>query len=128
MKYIAKDDELFDLLKKFQVRILDSNILRINIFTQNHQLFIEIDFEPIKGEIFRLKFYDIREYSFYHNRNHHFRYVENLSLLKSDGLFYFTFDPEDERLMAISENDQDFILFGGFEGYFLGQNDLITNY
>jgi len=119
MKYLAKDNELFDLLKSFQVRILDSSILKINIFIQDHQLFIEMDFAPIKGEIFRLRFYDIKEYSFYHRHDHHFRYVENFSLLKSGDLFYFTFDPEDERLMAISENDQDFILFGSFEGYLL---------
>ncbi|MFC0514002.1 hypothetical protein ACFFGT_07330 [Mucilaginibacter angelicae] len=78
-----------------------------------------MDFLPIKGDMFRLRFSDIREYSFYHRHDHHFRYVENFSLLKSGDLFYFTFDPEDERLMAISENDQDFILFGSFEGYLL---------
>jgi hypothetical protein len=117
MKYLAKDNELFDLLKSFQVCILDSSILKINIFIQDHQLFIEMDIAPIKGEIFRLRFCDIKEYCFYHRHDHHFRYIENFNLLKSGDLFYFTFDPEDERLMAISENDQDFILFGSFEGY-----------
>ncbi|WP_419699085.1 hypothetical protein [Mucilaginibacter sp. NFX135] len=48
-----------------------------------------------------------------------FYYVETYKLLKKDELFYVSFDPEDETSLDISENDQDFILFGGFEGYYI---------
>ena len=84
---------------------------------QNYQLYIEIDFAYSDQNSTRLKFSDIKEYSFYHHHDHQFRYIENFNLLKINNLFYFTFDPENEEASTISENDQDYILFGHFEAY-----------
>jgi len=130
MKEIGKDETLFNLLKS-DIRILDALVKRINIFTikreahdgydEYEELCIEVDFHDAsyKGSKLMLRFLGIREFSFYHRYDHTFRYVENYTLLKHDDLYYLCIDPEDEWSPLISENDQDFILFESFEGYFV---------
>jgi hypothetical protein len=122
MKFIGKDEVLFELLKDVQIRLLDSMIKRINIFTQGiEELYIEIDFDysQYQGCYLRLKFSDIKEYSFYHNNTHTFSYVECFKLIKDGEFFYFSFDPEDEFSTVASETDQDLIVCGSFEGHFI---------
>lgn len=41
-------------------------------------------------------------------------------MLKKNDLYYMSFDPENESSLDISESDQNFILFGDFEGYCIG--------
>jgi hypothetical protein len=106
-------------------------VKRINIFTikrdahdgydEYEELCIEIDFHDAsyKGSKLMLRFLGIREFYFYHRYDHNFRYVENYTLLKHDDLYYLCIAPEDEWSPLISENDQDFILFESFEGYFV---------
>ncbi|MGN6395783.1 MAG: hypothetical protein ACTHMI_09475 [Mucilaginibacter sp.] len=84
-------------------------------------LVIEAEFELLydPGSVLRLRFTEIKEYSFYWNSRFSFYNVETYKLIKKENLFYVSFDPEDETLLDISGNDQDFILFGGFEGYYI---------
>ena len=122
MKLIGKDEVLFELLKDVEIRILDSMIKKINIFTQGvEDLYIEIDFDysQYKGYYLRLRFSGIKEYSFYHSNLHTFRYVECFKLIKDNELFYLSLDPEDEFSTVASDIDQDLIVCSSFEGYFI---------
>jgi hypothetical protein len=121
MRLIDKDDILFERLMS-DIHIISSSISRINIFmTEEEGLVIEVDFELLYDASFALKlrFVRIKEYSFHWNSKHNFYYVEAYKLIKKNGLFYISFDPEDEASLDISEDDQDSILFGGFEGYYI---------
>ena len=122
MRYIEKNEALFELLKEGKVRVLDSKIKKINIFIENvEDLIIEIDFDQMQfeGYYFRLRFSGIKEFSFYNNDRYTFGIVESFSLFKYDNLFYLSTDPEDERSTVVSENDQDFVLCKSFEGYYI---------
>jgi hypothetical protein len=119
MELIGKDDGLLKLLKNVTVRILDAEILRINIFIESKgKLCIEIDFKYRK-QYLRLRFVDIKEYSFYHTDIYNFRYVECFKLIKVDEFFYLSLDPEDEFSQLPSENDQDLIVCKNIEGYYV---------
>ncbi|MES2274751.1 MAG: hypothetical protein V4592_01930 [Bacteroidota bacterium] len=124
MIYLAKDEALFELIKNGKIALRDSKIKRINVFIEEIEgfegsevLYIEIDFadRSYLGQYLRFRFSGINEFSFYHHYTHNFRYVENFTLLKHENQYYFSFDPEDERSLTISENDQDIILFENFE-------------
>ena len=115
MKFIGKDDDLFELIKDGVIRILDSEITRINIFEESVLIF-EVDL-TFKANLVRLRFKGIKEYSFYYNSTHIFYNVECYTLIKNDNLFYISFDPEDERSAIILENDNDFILCESIEVY-----------
>jgi hypothetical protein len=122
MNLIGKNEVLFEELKSFRVRILDSKISKILIYTQNvEDLIIEIDFDQrmFEGYAFKLKFSGIKEFFFYHTDTSTFRIVENYTLLRAGDLYYLSVDPEDDRSAVISENDQDFILCNEIEGYFI---------
>jgi hypothetical protein len=122
MELIEKDEALFDLLKDVTVRILDAEIVRINIFTESiGTLCIEIDFK-YRDQNLRLKFSGIKEYSFYHNDTYLLRYVECFKLIKVDGFFYLSLDPEDEFSQSPNDNDQDLILCKSIEGYYVDIN------
>jgi hypothetical protein len=122
MKLIGKNDVLFKQLKDVEIRILDSMIKKINIFTQETEgLCIEIDFDSSQYQncYLRLRFSGIKEYSFYHNDTHLFQYVECLKLIKHNELFYISLDPEDEFSVIASDNDQDLVVCRFIEGYFV---------
>lgn len=122
MKVIGKDDVLFGRLSK-DIYIVSSSIRSFNIFVDNKddKLIIEIDFKLLYNldSILKLRFVGIKEYSFSWNSTHSFYYIETYKLIKKENHFYISFDPEDEVLSGISENDRDFILFGSFEGYLI---------
>jgi hypothetical protein len=120
MEFIGKDHALFEQLNK--IYIISSTIRRFNIFTtDDSKLVVELEFQLryAPGAILKLRFLEIKEYSFYWNSKYNFYYIETYKLLKKNDLFYLSFDPEDETTLDISENDQDFILFGSFEGYYM---------
>ena len=114
---VGKDDILFELIKNRKVQIRDSNIAGFNIFLENWELCIEIDFQYFEKEPFRIRFSGVEEYGFYHNSTYTFYIVEAFKILKDNDLYYTTFDPEDERDSRASENDTDFIWFKSFQAY-----------
>jgi hypothetical protein len=118
MKFIARDNTLFDILIK-EHSIADSSIIKINIFVKDYALIIEIDLKVLypQNNYLRLRFLEIEEYSFYHKSNYFFYNVERYKLIKTADHFFISFDPEDEKILSVSENDQDSISFGSFEGY-----------
>jgi hypothetical protein len=121
MKLIGKDHILLERLTS-DIYILSSSIKSFNIFTTDEdELIIEVVFELLynPGSFLKLRFMGIKEYSFYWNSTYNFYYVETYKLIKKQDLFYISFDPEDETSLDISEADQDFILFNGFEGYYI---------
>jgi hypothetical protein len=117
MEVIGKNEILFELIQTGKMRIRDSEVTRINIFLENWELCIEIDFEYFEKEYFRIRFSGVKEYFLYYNSNYTFYIVEAFKILKNNDLYYITFDPEDERDAEISENDQDYIRFKDFEAY-----------
>ena len=124
MKFIGKDKILFENLKKSEFRILDAEVKRVNIFTQDFGLYIEIDFahEQYKEYHLRLRFSSIKEYSFYHNDTHYFYTVECYKLIMDGEYFYLSLDPEDEFSIIPSDNDQDIVVCKNFEGYLIELN------
>jgi hypothetical protein len=131
MKFIAKDDALFEQLTT-SIHIISSSIQRFNIFNDGQNgLAVEVDFRLLytPKHFLRLRFLAVKEYSFYWNSEYNFYNVETYKLVKKGELFYISFDPEDEASPKISENDQDSILFSGFEGYYIDSvaNDQSTS-
>jgi hypothetical protein len=61
----VKDDILFDLILNGKIRIRDCVVSRFNIFLENGELCIEIDFKYFKEEPFRIRFSVVKEYGFY---------------------------------------------------------------
>ena len=118
MKLIGKDHVLFEILNS-EIYIINSSITRFNISTTDERgINIDVDFElSPNSAILKLKLLTVKEYSFYWNDRYNFYYIETFKLLKKENLFYLCFDPANESSLDISENDQDFILFGSFEGY-----------
>ena len=120
MKLIGRDNALFNTLIKEHL-IVDSSIIRIDIFVKDFELIIEIDLKILypQSNYLKLRFLQIEEYSFYHKSNYFFYNVETYKLIKTVDHFFISFDPEDQEALDVSENDQDSILFGRFEGYFI---------
>jgi len=120
MKFIGKDNLLFDILKK-DGRLISSSIVRIDVFIENFELIIEVDLKLIYSEenSIRLRFSKVKEYSFYYNSNYRFYTVESYKLIMHGNLFFISFDPEDETSCSISENDQDSIMYGSFEAFII---------
>jgi len=120
-KLVDKDLGLYERLMK-DIHIISSSVKRFNIFISDDEgLTIEIDFELLYdlGSVLRVRFKRVKEYSFYWNSTHNFYYVERFKLIRKTDLFYLSLDPEDESSLDISENDQDFILFSGFEAWYV---------
>lgn len=115
---IGRNEILFGALST-EVSILSSKIDRINIFLKDSNLLLEIDLRILynENEFLKLIFSGIREYSFYHNSDYLFYNVEEYKFLRSNGLYYLSFDPEVNSMTEISENDGDFVLFENIEGY-----------
>ena len=122
MKLIQKQADLFDLIKKEKVKIRDSQIAKICISSLNNEALIEVDLLHSNRDVIRLRFSKIKEYWFYHSSRYIFYNVESFKLIRSGGLFFISFDPEDEGSLEMSENDQDSILFEDFEAYYLDTN------
>ena len=120
MNQIWKNDNLFELLRT-EISILSSQITGFNIHVKDFSLIIEVDIKLLYGkeECLKLIFSDIKEYAFYHNSNYTFYNVEAYKLLKKENLFYISFDPEEEDISNISKDDNDLILCGDIEGYFI---------
>ncbi|HEY4197370.1 MAG TPA: hypothetical protein VGM63_17635 [Mucilaginibacter sp.] len=117
MELIEKNDALFELVQNGKIRIRDCVVSRFNIFLENRELCIEMDFKYFERESFRIRFSGVTEYCFYHNSNYTFYIIEAFRILRDSDLYYITFDPEDEKNPQISENDNDFIRFKNFEAY-----------
>ena len=127
MRFIGKDDVLFEILKK-DIKIISSSIIRIDVFKQGFDLIIEVDIKLLysKDKYIKLRFGGIKEYSFYFNSNHIFYNVESYKLIKDNNLFFISFDPENEMSLSASDNDQDSILCSSFEGYFLDLREQVN--
>jgi hypothetical protein len=126
MEHLGEDEVLYEVLNA-RVSILSSQIIEISICLKNYQLQIEIGIKLLtrkKDECLRLIFSDIKEYGFYHNSNHIFYNIEDYKLLRKEGLYYISFDPEVSEMTMISESDNDFILCGSIQGFFRSEETL----
>lgn len=104
-----RSNETFDYLEK-EVRILDSLIQEIRIFSENEILKISISLMT-RDKIIKILFEDITEYSFYHNHNYIFYNVEDYKFFRLQDEFYISFDP-DQKVNGLSDRDGDFIKAG----------------
>jgi len=120
MKLIGRDSEVINYLSgKFS--LLDASINKFEIHLVDHQLEINIYFQlsrRTKADAnVLLIFKDVVEYGFYYNDKYSFYDVEDLKFFETEGKFYFSGDPYHEE--GVSENDQDFVMSKGLEGYLI---------
>jgi len=109
---IAKNDNVFNVLA-YEKTLLDSNVEKIEIATENMHLKIMIYFNIIRKNAkyhkVCLEFNDVLEYGFYYNSDYIFYNVESFKFFNHDNLFYYlSMDPVDEK-NTISDKDQDFV-------------------
>ena len=121
MELIGKDEELIDAFSK-RLNILSGQLQKVSIYSSNYILCIDLDitlqYPEEKNCV--LRFIDIQEYSFYHNSDHYFYNIERFKFFKNGDFFYISLDPYDEG-SNVDENDQDFIVCRGVEGYFFAR-------
>lgn len=115
MNIIGKNEQLFNYMSLKNIYLISSVLKRIEIFEDEYILCIELHFK-IREYIFKIKFINILEYSFYYREDHNFYNVENCKFFKKGEVFYISLDPYDEK-EEINSNDQDFILCKEIEGF-----------
>ncbi len=100
--------------------LLDGQIKRIEIYTENNSVCIDIHFfmrEKSNFENVLFKFVGCKEYNFSYSDEYIFYNVELIKYFhSSDAMYYFSFDPANEK-NTISKNDQDYILANNVEAY-----------
>jgi len=117
MSTIGKNDELLKYLSLHKLYILDSELFKIDIFEKGNTPSIELYFKlSNKSKLLKVKFTNVKEYSFYYRSDHYFYNVERCKFFKKDDLFYLSVDPYNEA-EEINDEDQDFILCNEIEGY-----------
>jgi hypothetical protein len=119
MELIEKDLPLYNLLKS-EIHIGDGKITSIHIYLLNDLLTIDVDIRLLlsKGEALRLRFTDVKEYSFNHSDFYYFYNIEDYKLVQLNDLFYISFDP-DTGLKDASPIDGDIIVCKSIEGYYI---------
>jgi len=119
MELINKNISLYTMLKS-EIHIISAKITSIQTYLLNDHLTIDIDIELLydKERNLKLRFTDIKEYAFNYTINHYFYYIEDYKLLLKDDLFYISFDP-DQSSVNYSEIDNDIILCGSIEGFYI---------
>lgn len=116
MNAIGKNDELLNYMSINKLYILDSILLKTEIYESENIAFVDLHFKLNRNnDLLKIKCSNVVEYSLYY-KTHKPIYVERYKLFKKDDLFYVCLDPYDEG-GEINENDQDFILCNDIEGY-----------
>ena len=119
MELIEKNQELYAILKT-KIHIGDAKITSLHIYILNDLLTIDVDIRLLlgTGKHVRLRFTDVDEYSFNHNKFYYFYNIETYKFILQDNLYYISFDP-DTGLEDASPIDNDTILCGSIEGYYI---------
>jgi hypothetical protein len=119
MELIEKDLPLYNLLKS-EIHIVDGKITSIHIYLLNDLLTIDVDIRLLlgKGAALKLRFTDVKEYSFNHNEFYNFYNIEDYKLIQQDDLYYISFDP-DTGLEDASPIDGDIIVCRSIDGYYI---------
>ena len=124
MKSIGLNDELKNFLRSKKISLISSQLLQINIFVQDFLLCVEV-YLSVTGSKethqIKLKFSDVKEYSFYHGSESYFYNVEIVKFFSQNDLIYISFDPHDEEEI-ISPEDQDCILGKNVEGFLISDD------
>jgi hypothetical protein len=123
MEFINRNEELLSQSVPRGYYILDSQITRLDIYFENHQLYIDVYFSlpyhRFKADKnLKLHFIGVTEYEFYWNDKFNFYTVERYKFFKSEKGFYLSVDPYDES-GEILEEDRDIIFCKEVEGYFI---------
>ncbi|MBL7697593.1 MAG: hypothetical protein JNK79_05525 [Chitinophagaceae bacterium] len=117
MKILSSDEALINFFSGDK-SLTSAKLTRIDIFSKDGFLLIDLYFELLSNDKIKLTFTDVKEYSFYHSSKHAFYYVEILKFFKEQQSIYISLDPVDET-EGISEKDNDFILAAGVNGFVL---------
>ncbi len=123
MNCIGVNEALIELLGS-DFNLLSSKMYKIEIQESDvESLLVNLYFKLLyakEGKLIMLRFSEIEEFSFYHNRSHYFYNVESYKLLKIESGFYISLDPfMENNIDKVSSNDQDFIMCGRMEGFIL---------
>ena len=125
MIFINKNENLISSLSG-SLTLLSGSLHRIDFYLDENKelhidLVIELLYDPGKG-IVKLKFSGVKEYQFYISDPSLFYYIEDYKFLKNNKGFYLCLDPFwEDRLNAVSTQDQNYIVAAQVDGYFIKQ-------
>jgi len=93
------------------LNIYDGSIEKINIYTENYELMIDLYIKIINFPDLRvlLKFRNVKEYAFNWDCDYTFYYIRTYKFIKNKDFYYISFDPN-EDVSDISQRDNDLIL------------------
>jgi hypothetical protein len=92
--------------------LISSSVTSIQIYNSDGVVAIDLDVSLLYSKShrnFKIRFVDVDEYSFYHNRDYNFYNIESLKFLKDGSKFYISLDPDMATSMK-SQSDNDFIV------------------
>ena len=99
--------------------ILSGSLLKVEIYSEAGTLIVDLVLKLLYSQehpSFKLRFLNVKEYSFYHSSDHIFYNISNYKFFRIDEFFYLSLDPEDEKASR-STNDSDFILSKTVQAY-----------
>jgi hypothetical protein len=115
---MVKNDSLLELLQGNN-SLISGKVIEIEI-KRKKSLCVSITIELLYSKQYlwaQLNFIDVREYSFYYNKENGSYNIERYKFFRcNEGGFYLSLDPvsEDEE---ISDEDQDFVLSSEIAGF-----------
>jgi hypothetical protein len=92
--------------------LISSSVTSIQIYNSDGVVTIDLDVSLLYSKShrdFKIRFVDVDEYSFYHNRDYCFYDIESFKFFKDGSMFYISLDPDTATSMK-SESDNDFIV------------------
>jgi len=92
--------------------LISSSVTSIQIYNSNGVVAIDLDVSLLYSKShqdFKIRFVDVDEYSFYHNRDYNFYNIESLKFFKDGSMFYLSLDPDMATSMK-AKSDNNFIV------------------
>jgi hypothetical protein len=119
MKYIASNETLVTHLSN-DSRIKDYRVYRFKVFENNYkQLVVEVYLKILDKELqnhIKIRFTDVREYSFCYKDTDYLYHIEELKYLKEKAMFCFSFNLVNVP-QPILLNNRNFIFATGIESF-----------
>lgn len=124
MRSIGKNEELINELSG-ELNLTSCKIYKIDIYMLGENLLIEVYIKLLYSKSednIKLRFSQVKEYSFIYNSDYTFYNVEIYKFFKVENDVYISFDPIDED-ENVSNSDQDYILSKNVEGFFISKSE-----
>lgn len=118
MNFECKDLEALNFFSN-EHTLISSSLTQINIYEEDYKLIVELTFKLLyakKKNIVKIKFIEVKEFSFDHDSSYYFYNISNLKLYTNDGFYYISLDP-DETIAMRSPDDNYLVLSRSIEVY-----------